>query len=469
MNTKIVFALCLLLSSSISFCKKQHVINDFSRLNKTQITNFMEPVTVDELSSILVKAAAQDLNVSISGVRHSQGGHTFYKNALVVSLAKMNKVISLKGNLLTVQAGITWKEVQSYLHERNKAVKIMQFANMFTIGGSLSVNANGIDPHVGPLIESVHALKIMMADGAIVHVSRTEHAELFRLTIGGYGLFGIIIEATLEVVENNLYKKEVTELSLDEYVRSIENIRNDSSVGLHFGQLTLNPWAEKLFSGVRSINYRKIDEQSFSVRKRQRLRKLKPERFVKLKSFLRVCVRRIPFIKYLQKDIDSVAQGTILCRNAIMSPHVGHLHDDTNWEVDLLQEYFIPINNLTLFLDACDSLIRSYSINVVAVHARFIPKNTESFLSYAQHDCFGIVILFSQKNNKAATQNTKRWTQSLIDVTHSLNGLYYLPTQLHATHDQIRRVYPVLDDFFKAKKQYDSQERFINYFYKKYV
>src|SRR5690348_13183643 len=47
----------------------------------------------------------------------------------------------------------------------------------------------------------------MLADGSVVHASRSENTELFRLVIGGYGMFGIILEVDLQLVENSIYEQ----------------------------------------------------------------------------------------------------------------------------------------------------------------------------------------------------------------------------------------------------------------------
>lgn len=449
--------------------RTQPTINDFSSLNETCIHGIKKPKNSTELADILAFAHDKNLKVALSGVRHSQGGHSFYENALVVSLENMNKVVSLKGHLLTVQAGITWKEVQAYVNPRNLAVKIMQFANVFTVGGSLSVNANGIDPHCGPLIESVHSLKIMCADGTIVTASRTENEELFRLAIGGYGLFGVIIEVTLEVVENILYKKEVERLSIDEYIASIKRLTCDTSIGFHFGQITLTAWGKTAFSGIKSIMYRKIDVSSFSDSKIKRLKELTKERFIGLKRIMLSFVRRSSLLRAFQRDIDMVPNGALISRNNIMSPHVSHLHHYSSRETDLLQEYFIPVDNLKPFLAYLEFLMRAVHINLINVHVRYVPQNTENVLSYVRKNSMGVVIFFSQKRTEEEAKKTELWTRLLIDKAHKLEGTYYLPTQLHATKDQLKKMYPAIDACFKAKKQYDPQELFINSFYKKYA
>jgi hypothetical protein len=72
----------------------------------------------------------------------------------------------------------------------------MQSSNIFTVGGTLSANAHGRDLDVSQAVEVVQRFSLMLADGSVVEVSRTEHPELFGLVIGGYGMYGIILDAT---------------------------------------------------------------------------------------------------------------------------------------------------------------------------------------------------------------------------------------------------------------------------------
>ena len=472
MNYYIIFVASILVQTSL-FCDVRKpqplIIDDFSRLNATRVAGIIEPTNETELASILENARARHQKISVSGVRHSQGGQAFYKNALVVSLAKLNKVLSLEGNLLTIQAGITWKEIQDYLNPLDKAVKIMQFANLFTVGGSLSVNANGIDPHVGPLIESVRSLKIMKADGSIVQTSRTENSELFFLAIGGYGLFGIIIEATIEVVTNHIYKKQVKKLSLEAYCKELPTLFKKPEICFHIGQVDLNPWGDHFFSGIRSMTYAKIDAYTLSEKELSQLKKQKRERFVAVKRVMQGALRNLPFSRYFQRDIDFIAEGDMVSRNTLMSPHVLHLQDTSTEETQLLQEYFIPIDKVLPFLTKCDLISQMYSITILSIHIRCIPKNTESFLSYAQDDCCGIIIFFTHTMASEDRRAVERWTKSLIDIAIKLKGRYYLPAQLHATTKQLQKMYPQINEFFEAKRKYDPEELFINHLYKKYA
>ncbi len=454
---------------SSSPCAPTQQIDDFSRLNKTDIAKLVCPTSYEEIHDIIIAAKEHHQQLSISGIRHSQGGHAFYHNAIVINMAKLNNVIHFdpKGQTITVQTGITWREVQDYINPHNLAVKTMQIANLFTIGGSLSVNCNGIDPHYGPLIESVISLKIMLPDGSIVNASRTENKELFSLAIGGYGLFGIILEATFSLTENYIYNGETPSLSLEDYVTFI---KENPKPSLHFGFLTINLLGKKLFSKVKLFNFYPTDSEKLSPKRKRRVVKLhqEPAIQVELAKIHTYFWSQSKFIKALHWVPLAIKYGGLVSRSNVMRPPASHLYVESKKSTNMVEQYFIPVDNLISFIDELERISRKLHINIMNVNFRFIPKNTESFLSYTHSDCIGIAIFFNQKLTPAGDEKTKLWTQHLINTAIDLHGAYYLVIKSHATQEQIRQVYPKLDMFFALKKQYDPNEIFVNHFYKKY-
>jgi FAD/FMN-containing dehydrogenase len=467
-----MFKLSLFLTFVVSLslqCKQ--TIDDFSQLNSTQITAYLTPSSYEEIGAHLHYAQNNHYAISVMGSRHSQGGHTFSENGIVIHLKNLNNILNFdpEQNTITVQTGITWKEVQDFLNAHNRAVKIMQFANLFTVGGSLSVNANGIDPHCGPFIESVRSIKIMLADGNIVTANRDENAELFRLAIGGYGLFGIILEATLDIVENILYKRESRTCSLDEYIEFVQTIPDNTSLGFHFAHIRFNTLGKKLFKDVLSMQFTQVDEPSLSKRKIKKCKRLYQERFVDSRKWEIYCLRESSFIRSIQWMEETFKNGITISRNNIMRPPASHLFCKSKTKTQLLQEYFIPVENLKTFVDALEEITMALDFNLLHVAFRYIPANTESILSYARTNCIGVVVLFSQKMKAEDSNKTAEWTQYLIDTAIDCDGTYYLPIQLHADSLQIRDAYPHLDEFFSLKKKYDPSELFVNHFYNKYV
>src|SRR5262249_32648852 len=100
-----------------------------------------------------------------------------------------------------------WSKVQEVINPAGLALLAMQSDNSFTVGGSLSSNAHGRDLHTSTLIQSVRSLRIMLADGSIVRAGRTENSELFRLVVGGYGLFGVVLDVELALTGNCVFEQ----------------------------------------------------------------------------------------------------------------------------------------------------------------------------------------------------------------------------------------------------------------------
>src|SRR5262249_30887639 len=161
------------------------------------------------------------------------------RDAVVLDMTGYNAMtLDAEHKVLRVQAGARWHDIQTYLHPRF-AVKAMQSTDIFTVGGSIAVNAHGMDHRAGSLGRTVRSMRVMLPDGQIVQVSRTERPELFDLVVGGYGLFGVVLDADLDVVDNALYRSERRIISYKDFpeVFSAE-LDADPSYALMYGHLS---------------------------------------------------------------------------------------------------------------------------------------------------------------------------------------------------------------------------------------
>src|SRR5207247_2233540 len=141
--------------------------------------------------------------------RNSMGGHTIRPGGIVIDMLPFRKMeLDEENGMLHVQAGARWKDILPYLDQRGRSVAVMQSDNTFSVGGSLSVNCHGWQFGRPPISSTVENFRLMKADGSIVRCSRAENQELFSLVLGGYGLFGIILDVDLRVVPNERYRLE---------------------------------------------------------------------------------------------------------------------------------------------------------------------------------------------------------------------------------------------------------------------
>src|SRR4029453_17960156 len=217
-------------------------INDASCLNRTEIYGVVEVHSVDDIARTLAFARDNKLSVTTAGVRHSMGGQAFRKGGIVLDMRTFNKIVlNETARSVTVQPGATWHDIQNVLHPRF-AVRAMQSTDIFSVGGSISVNAHGMDHQAGALAKSIKSMKVMLADGSLQTVSATENKDLFNLVVGGYGLFGVIVEAELDIADNLVYQTGRRMMDYKEFPALFaKEIEKDGNVGLMYGHLSTAP------------------------------------------------------------------------------------------------------------------------------------------------------------------------------------------------------------------------------------
>ncbi len=227
---------------------------DASRLDPVSVNQTVElsPDSAQALAQLreaLARARSKGLKIAVAGARHSMGGQSAYPNGIVIDMLDHNamRLDSVPGaeggqTLLHVQAGARWSQVIRFLDSRGYSVRIMQANNPFTVGGTLSVNAHGWQHNRPPFGSTVESFDLFAADGTVKHCSRSENAGLFHLVIGGYGLFGVVLDVDLRITPNVLYRAEHIRFPAAEYLaRYAQWVDADTSLGLVYGRLSIAP------------------------------------------------------------------------------------------------------------------------------------------------------------------------------------------------------------------------------------
>jgi FAD/FMN-containing dehydrogenase len=91
-------------------------------------------------------------------------------------------------------------------------------ADGLSLGGSVAANVHGRGLLMGPIVDDIESLTVVTPGGEFVRCSREEHAELFSLVVGGYGLFGAVATVTLRLGERRKLCRLVNVMDVDEAV-----------------------------------------------------------------------------------------------------------------------------------------------------------------------------------------------------------------------------------------------------------
>lgn len=446
-------------------------VTDFGKLYPAKVQKVVYPITIEEIQKIIKKAKINGQQISIAGARHSQGGQSNASNSINIDIKKFNKLVSLdtKNKLVKVQSGMTWEQLQDILHPHNLSVAVMQASNIFTIGGSASVNVHGRDPFYGPMIESIKSITLIDQDGEIVQADRTTNSELFSLAIGGYGLFGFIAEIELWIKDNCICKKEKTSMNYKDYPKYLmDKVLTNKKVQLHYARLNITPgkhFLKELLSFEYIDQMKPIQKTILPVEKNipvnQYIMGLYRKYWGKLTSGLRWIAE-----EYFDNPWEKVK---ILTRNHAMRPYIHALENQPEGYTDLLQEYFIPLNKFDYFVQKLTDLTKKYEIKLMNVTLRWTPKNTESFLSYAQKDTVAFVLYFTCQMNEQELKNITSFSRDITNVCLDCGSSFYLPYQRFATKSQLLKAYPQLPQFIEKKKEYDPAQIFTSNWYQDYL
>lgn len=440
------------------------LVTDNGRIYSAQIEQYFQPTSIEALQEQILQASLEGKTISFAGQKHTQGGHTFCENGIVIDMKPFNKIISIDRDtkLLRVQTGATWEKIQNAINPYGLAVKVMQASNIFTVGGSLSANIHGRDPNYGTLIETVRSIIVIKADGSIVTASRTQNADLFRAVIGGYGFFGAILEAEIELTDNVIYRKHAEIVPTLEYPAYFQkNIQGKKEVGLHFARMHIS--SSNKLTKIIAISFNEdpaavcdmtLHSESKILQNRIKLQLL---RHFKLAKAIRGSLERRAEMK-----------EEIVSRNQAMRPPVKCLSYSSKNYTDILQEYFIPLNRFADFTESLRQTVQKEKINLLNVTIRYVPQDISSLLPYAKNDSFAFVLYVTHGLSNKEKEKAIRWTRKLIDAALDCQGTYYLPYQLYATSEQMQKAYPEFDKVVQAKHMHDPKNVFSNLFHQTY-
>jgi FAD/FMN-containing dehydrogenase len=416
-------------------------------------------VTPHSVEEIARAVAGSPGPISIGGGRYSMGGQTATPDGLQLDLRAFRGVVAFDSaaRTITVHSGTRWREVQEAIDPAGLAVRIMQTYNTFTVGGALSVNAHGRYIGQGPLVRSVRALTLVLADGRVVRTSAQEHPELFYGAIGGYGALGVIADVTLDLASDTRVQRVDSTLPVASYLAYFRS-RVQPDTGVIFHNADLYPPA---YQTVHAVSY---VATTLPVTVPERIQPRDQASWTHRLAYKTITSGRLG--KWIRQHIldPLMFRGQpVTWRNYEASYDVSELEPASRERSTyVLQEYFVPADSLPVFVPRLRQILQSHRVNAVNVSIRHALPDPGSTLAWAPTEVFAYVLYYKQGTGPAPEQEVGRWTRELIEAAIQSGGRYYLPYQPLATRDQFARAYPGAAALFAVKRRVDPTGKFTN-------
>lgn len=161
------------------------------------------PATRDAAAAALQAGGTRVLH----GNGRSYGDVALNPRGRLLDTRRLDRFIAFspESGLLTCEAGVTLADILAII-ARPEAdgggwlLPVMPGTRFITVGGAIANDVHGKNAHhLGSFGNHVQALELARSDGSRVTCSRLQNQDLFKATIGGLGLTGAILSATLQL------------------------------------------------------------------------------------------------------------------------------------------------------------------------------------------------------------------------------------------------------------------------------
>lgn len=445
--------------------------------------NVVSPRDVDTLLKAVEDAISDGKQISVVGSGMSQGTQTVPEepNSVVFNMQHLNSIEFIEGDAcVKVGAGANWEQVQIAANQRGKSVIVKQASDVFSIGGSIGINCHGWAHDCGSLSNVVAAIDVVNAEGVLEHL--TFRDDKFPLYFGTLGYFGIVVSATLRLVDNDYYIEESEEIPTANFHEVYQKQIKEGGFPLFGGRLNLDQTEGNPLRTVCMVRYHR-DPQAPEPSETNRVvtpnfkeepafgSRIERLALQAIGHYSRGAARRL-LSRLWKRERSNMLQGARLTRNEALHPPIKAFNMFKNSELrtQWLQEYFIKPDNLANFLEYLGRVLRENEVRLINATIRPTPKDDYSILPYAEQERYAVVLCFSQIKTPKEMTRTKAWIDQVNRAIIGSGDVYYQAYMPFTTREQFEACYGVerVKEMRRLKALHDPKHVFGNAHTKKY-
>ena len=194
---------------------------------------------VTSADPIVIRQAISDAGergVIARGLGRSYGAAAQNAGGRVIELANEADPLGIDADLdpltgiLDVAASVSLDSILRMCVPRGWFVPVTPGTRFVTVGGAISSDVHGKNHHLdGSFGQHVRSMTVLLANGEIVELSPTNNPQWFWATVGGMGLTGIILRATISMLRIESSKVRVETERLPNFDAVCEAMSSDGA------------------------------------------------------------------------------------------------------------------------------------------------------------------------------------------------------------------------------------------------
>ena len=203
---------------------KDKKFNNWGR-NIHIIPKRLSPKNYNELKKIINKKS-----FIVHGNQRSYGDVCLNKD-LMVSMANFNQIkyFDEKKGIIELESGMLLKDLLPIIIKKGWFIPVTPGTKHVSFGGMIANNVHGKNTHKNKIGFYVKEIKLLDLNKKILKCSKKKNKKAFSLTIGGFGLTGIILTVSLQLKKIRSYylDQKITEFNTyKEFYTVSKNVGN---------------------------------------------------------------------------------------------------------------------------------------------------------------------------------------------------------------------------------------------------
>lgn len=453
-------------------------VNDVhSRLNATKMAECVTVTTAEEVVAAIGRVRSAGRSLIAAGGRHAMGGQQFLEGGVLLDARGLDDVLEFDADRghLRMGAGAMWPAVIAAIRAADPeglwSIRQKQTgADDMTLGGAVGSNVHGRGIGMAPFVEDVERLTIACADGRLLSSSRTDHPDLFRLVIGGYGLFGVVTDVTLRLTPRRKLRRIVDIIDIDDAIHAAHRRFEEGCLYGDF-QYAIEPSDEGFLRRGVLACYKPVDDGASpdagggDLTREDWLRLLQLAHTDKRRAF------QLYSEHYLRSHgrvywSDTMQLSTYIPSYAdFLAEALGRSGVE---ESLMITELYVPPDELPRFMEAARRVLRDAGVENIYGTIRTIRADEETFLPWAREDFACIIFNLRTTHTPGGLAKTRKAARHLIDAAADLGGSFFLTYHSWATRVQVERCHPLFRAFLDEKLARDPDELFQSNWYRHY-